>query len=681
VNESLPSARPRTPAPKAAFDEALALLQAADPAAAERVCRATLERHPRDVNLRALLGAVLVKLGRPADAEAELRAAIADAPTFAKPHEDLGYALVELGRIQEAVPILERATHLDPKLDGAWFSLGKALARLGRGPDADRAFERCFALSPERRLMAFAAEHHREGRLEDAERLYRRVLREWPRNVDALRLLGTLQVSAGRHEEAERLFERALALAPDYLSALLALGRLHKELDRYAEALACFERALALAPDSPQVHFLRGSVLAPLARTDAAMAAYRRCLELRPGHSGALLGLGHVLKTLGEQHEAIATYRRCLAARPDNGETWWSLANLKVYRFSDEEIAEMTSRVESGRLEAQSEVNLLFALAKAWEDRGEYERAWGYYHAGNLRQRAQVTYDPVQTEALHDRLLEIFSREFLAGRSGAGLDDGAPIFIVGLPRSGSTLLEQILASHSEVEGTSELPYLGRIASSLNRNRADGINYPEAVRELGPEHLRALGSEYLELARVHRHAGKPRFIDKMPNNFPNVGLLALILPRAKIIDARRHPLDACLGCYRQLFARGQTFTYDLTELGEYYLQYQRMMDHWAEALPGRVLTVQYESVVADLESEARRLLDFCELTWDDACLRFHETVRPVRTASSEQVRRPIYADAVGHWRRYETHLGELLEVLAPLRERYARYEGRPPSRTP
>jgi hypothetical protein len=274
---------------------------------------------------------------------------------------------------------------------------------------------------------------------------------------------------------------------------------------------------------------------------------------------------------------------------------------------------------------------------------------------------------------MNDRLVQVFSADFLQTHRAAGLADPAPIFIVGLPRSGSTLLEQILASHSQVEGTSELPYLSRVATWLNRNRADGINYPEAVRELQPQNFQSLGRDYLAYAQMHRRSGAPRFIDKNPNNFPNIGFLSLILPQARIIDARRHPLDACLSCYRQLFAKGQAFTYDLTEIGEYYLQYQRMMDHWAEVLPGKVLTVQYEEVVADFEPQVRRLLEFCGLPWEDACLRFYESNRPVRTPSSEQVRQPIYDRSVGHWQNYAAHLDELITVIEPIRERYRRYE--------
>ncbi len=660
-------------APKAVFDQAIALINGGDLGGAETRCRRALADYPRDVNLVALLGALLVKLGRAEEAEAKLREAIADAPTFAKPHEDLGHLLVQTNRAQDAVPMLERATHLDPSLEKAWFTLGRALAMLGRGAEADVAFERCFALSPERRLMALAAEHQKEGRYEEAEHLYRRILRHNPKNVDALRLLALVAARAERADEAETLLEKAIALAPDFIAAIIDLGRLCKEQDRYGEALECFDRAIAADPGNVQALYLRGATLAPASFTQEAIDAYQKCLALRPGHIGALLGLGHVLKAVGRYQEAVDAYSACIRQVPDSGETYWSLANLKTYRFDDATVADMERRAAGPDISVSSQVNFLFALGKACEDRGDFEQAWHFYRNGNTRQRAQVSYDPVQTEAMNDRLVRVFSAEFLHSQRGVGLADPAPIFIVGLPRSGSTLLEQILASHSQVEGTSELPYLGRVATWLNRNRADGINYPEAVRELSPANFEALGSHYLEYARMHRRSDAPRFIDKMPNNFPSVGFLSLILPQAKIIDARRHPLDACLSCYRQLFAKGQAFTYDLTEIGEYYLQYQRMMDHWSEVLPGQVLTVQYEEVVSDFEAQVRRLLEFCGLPWQDACLRFYESERPVRTPSSEQVRQPIYDRSVGHWRNFSAHLDELVEVIAPIRERYRRYE--------
>jgi tetratricopeptide (TPR) repeat protein len=660
-------------APKALFNEAIGLIQAGRLADAETRCRASLVKFPRDVNMQALLGALLVKMDRHDEAEATLRATIEAAPTFAKPMEDLGYLLLRANRAGDALPVLERATRLDPSLERAWFSLGKALALLGRGKDADAAFEKSFELSPERRLMAHAAEHQKEGRVDEAERIYRRVLRKNPDNVDALRLLALLAMRVDRQDDAESLLQRAIEIAPDFLLALLDLGRLRKEQDRYEEALECFDRVIALEPSQPQAHFLRAATLARASFTRESIDAYRSCLAVRPGHVGALLGLGHVLKAMGDYDAAVASYLACMREAPDFGETYWSLANLKTYRFDDATVAEMETRAAAAGANDQSVVNFHFALGKAYEDRGDYERAWDHYRRGNVSQRAQVKYDPVQTAVMNDRILGVFDAALVEKLRGAGDPDPSPIFILGLPRSGSTLLEQILATHTDVEGTSELPYVGRLATSLNLNRPDGVNYPEAMRELGPSNLSAMGRDYLARARMHRRSGASRFIDKMPNNFPNAGLIALVLPNAKIIDARRHPLDACLSNYRQLFAKGQNFTYDLTEIGEYYLEYQRMMDHWHDVLPDRVLTVQYEDVVADFEPQVRRLLAFCGLPWQDACLRFYESERPVRTPSAEQVRQPIYDRSVGHWKNYAHHLGELLDVIAPIRERYRRYE--------
>jgi tetratricopeptide (TPR) repeat protein len=664
---------PGAGAPKALFTEAIGLIQAGRLDDAETRCRAALARHPGDVNMRALLGALFIKMDRRDEAEVLLREVLAAAPSFAKPAEDLGYLLLQSGRAPEAVPVLERATRLDPSLERAWFSLGKALAAVGRGKESDAAYERSFALSPERQLMALAAEHQREGRLEEAERLYRRVLRGNPRQVDALRLLALIAARADRADDAEALLQKALEIAPDFMLAMLDLARIYRDQERLAEALELLDRALVLEPAQFQAHFLRAATLARASFTPEAIDAYRRSLALQPKHRGALLGLGHVLKAMGDYDGAVASYAACIREAPDQGETYWSLANLKTYRFDDATVADMEERSARQGDDLQSEVNFLFALGKAWEDRGDYDRAWEFYRRGNARQRSAVAYDPVQTEVMNDRLVATYSAGFLEEHRNSGDPDPSPVFIVGLPRSGSTLLEQILASHAEVEGTSELPYVGRLATSLNRNRADGVNYPEAMRELGAGHLAALGAEYLQLARMHRRTPAPRFIDKMPNNFPNIGFIAAILPNAKIIDARRHPLDACLSCYRQLFAKGQNFTYDLTEIGEYYLQYQQMMDHWARVLPGRVLTVQYEEVVRSFEPQVRRLLDFCGLPWDAACLRFHESERAVRTPSSEQVRQPIYDRSIGHWRHYERHLGELLAVIAPIRDRYRRYE--------
>jgi tetratricopeptide (TPR) repeat protein len=653
---------------RADFTRAIELIGRGELAEAEGICRDAIARDPRDVNMLGLLGALMMKTRRHEEAERWLRRTLDEAPTFAKPHEDLGRLLLELGRAEEALPLLERAVELDPKVESAHFTHAKALAALGRSAEADAAFERAFALSPERRAMAVAAEHHRAGRVAEAERGYREILRANPRNVDALRLLGVLALGQGHGDEAEIHLRRAVALAPDFAGAWFDLGRVLKERDHYVEALDCFRRASGLEQANVAALSLEAATFAQMGATDAAIATFERALALRPDHAASLLGLAHALKAVGRIDQAVDAYRRCARVKPDNGEIWWSLANLKTYRFLDEEIAEMEARSADEGIEESSRVNFLFALAKATEDRGDYARAFELYREANARQRMLVSYDPVQAEVMNDRIISVFGPKLLAAGSEGDPSD-APIFIVGLPRSGSTLLEQILASHPLVEGTSELPYVGRLTASLSRNQPGGLNYPEAVAELSGRHFRALGAEYLERAAVHRHSQAPRFIDKMPNNFPSIGLIHLMLPNAKIIDARRHPLDACVSCYRQHFAKGQSFTYDLTEIGHYYLEYQRLMDHWHAVLPGRVLTVQYETLIADFEGQVRRLLEHCGLPWNDACLRYHETERAVRTPSAEQVRQPPYTHSIGQWRRYEAAIGELIDVLAPILPRY------------
>ncbi|HKX56354.1 MAG TPA: sulfotransferase [Xanthomonadales bacterium] len=668
-------------ATKSTLFEAVELINSGRIAQAEALCRAAVARNGDDVNMTALLGATLLKARKLAEAEQYLRHSIRLAPNFAKPHADLGYLLLQSRRAAEAATLLQKVVELEPADGDAWFNLGKALALLGKGREADAAFEKSFDLNPERKALALAAEHHQQGRTDQAERMLRELLRKSPDNVDALRLLGVLSLAAGRLQEAERLLKRATHMAPDFADAQLDLGKVYKEQHKLADAIAALERAIALEPGNFYGYFLLASVLSPAARTDDAIAAYRKVLELRPRHAGAWLGLGHALKTAGQQEEAIAAYRECLRLRPGSGETWWSMANLKTYKLSDDDIHAMQLQLakqegagedEEG-FSTQSRVNMLFALAKAYEDRGDDLLAWEYYVQGNSTQRMQESYDPVRTEVVNDEIMAVFNPEFLEQQKDLGHPSNEPIFVIGLPRSGSTLLEQILASHSQVEGTSELPYVGVIANTAGRNRADGLIYPRALRDVAPGKWAEMGQAYLDLSRIHRGMGKPRFIDKMPNNFPHVGLLHLMLPNAKIIDARRYPLDSTLSCYRQLFARGQSFVYDLTDIGEYFLQYQRMMDYWHEVLPGRVLTVQYEDLVTDFDNQLARLLEYCGLPFEESCSRFWETSRPVRTASSEQVRQPIYTQSIHRWRRYEAELGELIEVLQPILPRYAQYE--------
>ena len=658
---------------QAIFNEAINLVNSGNIGSALELCRDSLQQNPDDVNLTALMGALLLKARETKMAESFLRRAVELAPNFAKPHEDLGYLLVQTGRLEEAIESLQNATRLDPSSEQGWMTLGRALASVGRGSDADNAFEAAFELNPIKKKLAFAAEHHRAGRIEDAEKSYREVLNADANNVDAMRFLAGICAEKDQVEEAEVLLHRAIGLAPDYSLAYMDLAGLFNEQHRYEEAIALLKTSVQLESTSARPNFMLASNLSTAGRTDEATAAYKRVIELKQDHAGAWLGLGHNLKTIGAQEEAIEAYRRCIELKPDNGETYWSLANLKTYKLTVDDINAMNSALENEELGDSSAVNFSFALAKAHEDQGDFETAWKFYYQGNTKQRGLEHYDPVQTEVTNDEVIEVFSQELLERFAGQGHADPAPIFVLGLPRSGSTLIEQILASHSMVEGTSELPYVGRVATSLNRNRADGINYPFSVRELKAGNLQRMGQQYLAMASLHRQTDKPLFVDKMPNNFPSIGLIKLMLPNAKIIDARRYPLDSTFSCYRQLFAKGQTFVYDLTEIGEYFLQYQRLMDHWHDVLPGQILTMQYEEVATDLEVQVRRLLDFCGLPFEENCLRFYETDRAVRTASSEQVRQPIYTKSIHYWRNYDHHLDELIETLSPILPRYAQFE--------
>jgi len=460
------------------------------------------------------------------------------------------------------------------------------------------------------------------------------------------------------------MLERAVELAPDYALAWDDLASLLMQQERYDEALGKVQRALGLDPRFVHSWVVRGNILSRAQRFDEALKAYDKALEISPGQGGALAGKGHVLKTVGKQSEAIEAFRECITAHPGFGEAYWSLANLKTFEFLPAEVDIMERFVAEKTLGDEPRVNFLLSLGKHFENEKDYDRAFEYFREGNELRRGHEVYDPVHTEMIHERIISTFSEAFIQARKNYGDPDPSPILIVGLPRSGSTLIEQILASHSDVEGTMELPDLSRIIRTLDKKRNDNVTYPDSLTDLNRDDFRVLGSRYLESTQRYR-TDKAYFIDKMPNNFPSIGLLHLILPNAKVIDARRHPLDSCLGSYKQLFFKGQSFTYDPFELGQYYLQYRRIMDHWHKVLPGKVLDVHYEEVIADQEGQTRRILEYCGLPFEQQCLRFYETERAINTASSEQVRQPIYNKAVNFWRHYEHHLGELIEVLEPL----------------
>ena len=646
------------------FDNALAVLKRGDAHRAAELCSDALKDNPADGKMRVLLATAEVRQGKFETAEKNLRTVLSRWPDIAKANRELGNALLGQGKGDEAIKAFERVVELTPDNGVAHFDLSMALSKVGKEEDAREALEKSFELEPDRRDLLEAMRFQREGKTHRAENIYRDILRRDPMNVNATRLLGVSALDAGQHRLAIRLLRNAIKLAPDFFGARIDLARALIEKDDLNEGREILLDAIELEPRLPYPRMLLGNLLSKAGRYEEAVVAFEAALQLDPDHGGSHSGMGHALKTIGRQEDAIAAYRNCARIHPSAGEAYWSLANLKTFRFSDDEITGMEQFVEDKKLPEETRVNFNFALGKAYEDRGDFERGFAFYDRGNSIRRENERYDPVTTEVIHDRIMETISPELLEKNAAAGEPDPAPIFIVGLPRSGSTLVEQILASHEQVEGTHELPDLPRIIMEINKQQPHGESYPEALQYFSADELTQLGGQYLESTLRHR-TGKPFFTDKMPNNFPSVGLLQLILPNAKIVNARRHPLDSCMGSYKQLFFKGQAFTYDLIEIGEYYLEYQRVMDHWKSLLPGKILDVQYEEMVMDQEKQTRRLIDFCGLPWDDNCLTFYETDRAVNTASSEQVRQPIYSKSVNSWRRFEKQLQPLIEVLEPL----------------
>jgi tetratricopeptide (TPR) repeat protein len=645
---------------------ALEALAAGDARRAEAVCRESLGRAPSSVDHLRLLGRALLAQSRPEEAEQALRRVLELQPGLAQAHEDLGGVLALQSRFDEAVSSLQAALQLDPNLPFAGKKLGQALAALGRGAEADAAFESWFSQSQDRANVAIALDHLQAGREEDAVATLKARLRINPDNVDALVTLAQVWLGDDKRvSDVEALLHRATEVAPRHVTAWMLLGSALHGSDRPEEAIACYRRATELEPDNAGAWSGLGAEYALIGDMEQSTAAYARSVSLKPGLPGIHLSYAHSLKSLGRQAECLREYRAAIALKPDFGEAYWSMANLKVFRFEPQEVAAMEQQLRRSDLSESAVVHFRFALGKACEDAGEYDRAWEHYHAGNQRQRPLVSFDPVGFEDRHAGIARVFSREFLDRHAGQGYESDAPIFIVGLPRSGSTLIEQILASHSQVEGTLELSTLGEIALSTGRYRREDRDYPDSIAALRGRDFRAYGQQYIEETRIHRISGKPRFTDKLPNNFSHIGFAHLILPNARIINARRHPLDSCLGSYKQLFGKGQNFTYDMHELGLYYRQYHETMQHWHRVLPGKVLDVHYEETVGSFEAQVRRILAHCGLPFEEACLRFHQTERAVRTASSEQVRQPLYTRALGTWRRYEKHLGPWQEELADI----------------
>jgi tetratricopeptide (TPR) repeat protein len=590
---------------------------------------------------------------------------------WAQAHYELGIALGAAGRGDDAVDALRTAVKLKPNLPDAWRALGDHLSGIDDVEGAQAAYAEQIRHSTQDPRLMEAAVHLCENRIAAAEALLRSHLKQFPTDVPAMRMLAEVASRLGRYMDAEVLLARALELAPGFMPARHNYAFVLHRLGKSAGALQELDRLLATEPDHGAYLNLKAAVLAKIGEIEQAIGIYERVVNRYPSHAKVWLSFGHALKTAGRQERSIHAYRKTLELSPKLGEAWWSLANLKTVKFDEADRAAMQAQLDRDDLTLEDRFHFHFALGKAFEDAQQYEPSFAHYSQGNALRRETVRYDAAENAAEVQRSKAFFTPALFATRSGTGSEAADPIFIVGLPRSGSTLLEQILATHPLVEGTQELPDLAAIARELSgrKSRSDTSTYPQIIAELSDDELRALGERYLEQTRIQRKSDAPFFIDKLPNNWAHVGLIHLILPRAKIIDARRHPLGCCFSGFKQHFARGQHFTYDLHDIGRYYSDYVELMAHFDEVLPGRVHRVIYEHMIEDTEGEIRRLLDYCQLPFDERCLRFYENDRAVRTASSEQVRRPIFREGVDHWRNYEPWLGPLKTALGCVLERY------------
>ncbi len=661
-----------SPNPQAAPQDALSkvhtALRAGRAASAESMARSLLARFPGDVNGLWLRGVALLELGQLSESVASLEQALTRAPDFAAARVDLARAYRASRQLGAAREQVRKVLGVHAQHHRAWLAYGDVLVDLGQYDDARVAFERAFLTDPERAQIdtataALAGNDHKQ-----AETIFRDVLRRDASHVAALVGLAAISLSADAPYDAERLLRHALkqsAHAPliwrGLSQTLISLGRL-QEADQAAR------RVLALEPENPQSWITLAGAAARLLQPEQALKAYARAEELNPGEVRIRLSMGHLQKTLGERGASEASYHEALRREPALAEAYWSLADLKNYAFSDAEIHQMQTLAARESTPRADLAQLHFALGKAFEQRGSYAEAFGHYAQGNALRRRDAPFDIAHFEARCARIRAFFSAELFAAYAGSGDPSPAPIFIVGLPRSGSTLIEQILASHSQVEGTMELPNIIRMVHQFDDRSATRDGYPEALRGAPPALLGALGQRYLEETRPLR-GGRAHFTDKLPNNFSHIGLIHLILPQAIVIDARRHPLDACFSTYKQHFAEGQNFSYDLGDLGRYYRCYLDLMDHWDQVLPGKVLHVQYEELVLEPQAQIRRLLAHCRLPFEAGCLEFHKTRRSVRTASAEQVRQPLYTSGVGYWRHFERELEPLRAALGDCLERF------------
>jgi Flp pilus assembly protein TadD len=645
-----------------------AMLLDTDPAAAAREAADILKQHPGHTAATLLL--VNAQRGRGgADAAAPLAQLAAAQPDSAPIQFELGRTFAADGKDDQALAAFTRAVQLEPNLAEAWRELSMLHARRNDADACDVAYAHFTRLSPPELHLAEAHAALSTYRFDAAEGMLRKQLEKDPQDPEALRLLAEIAAERENYVLAERLYAQCLEIAPGFSRARFDLVRILLLQQKAQPMLSLLDRLLRMDPSNLQYRASRAAAFGLLGQNDQSLQILEQLLIEFPSDEALRIHYGNTLRTGGSFDAAIAAYRKAAELRPSYGEAWFCLSNLKTFRFEDAEIHTMLAQLEKADLNDEDRLQVEFALGKALEDRADFGESFQHYVSGNALRKRMVRYDADINDQFVKSLEEMYSAEFFAARSGSGCPARDPIFIVGLPRSGSTLLEQILASHSQVEGTRELPDIQGFALELGirelrgrERRGESPQFSSLLERLTREELEAFGRRYLDQTRPSRLRGAPYFIDKMPSNFFHVGLIHLILPNARVIDARRSPLGCCFSNFKQHFQAGVWFSYNLDDIARYYRGYIHLMDHYDAVLPGRVHRVHYESLVANFETEVRRLLDYCGLPFEEQCLRFHETRRVVQTASSEQVRRPLFAEGVDQWRNFEPWLGELKQAL-------------------
>jgi len=663
-----------TPAPVAApsadgeLKRIRGLLDRKQFAAASQAAEEALAAEPESRDLLYVLAVSQRYMNRVPEALATLERLQRLHPDYPRLYQERGHCHIALRAADQAIEAFDRAVTLNPSLPASWKALVMLYRMTGRSDESKYAAEQAAKLANLPPAIVTAYSMFADGEIAQSEELVRQYLLTHGDHIEGMRLLAQIGVRLDILDDAELLLQSVLERVPDYHAARYEYAVVLMLRHKHVEARQQMEQLLRLDSKNRFYRTTYATICAGLGDFERALPLYRKLLVEAPHDADLHLSMAHALKTLGRQEEAVKSYRAATAERPAYGDPWWSLANLKTFRFTSEELARMRAEEATPRIRSVDRFHLCFALGKALEDRGEFAESFAYYARGNALKKAECRYKPGITERNTRLQKAVCTPELFAARAHFGCDSAAPIFILGLPRSGSTLIEQILASHSQVEGTMELAEIPRLVGELEGREIAGAEprYPAVLAELAAEDARRFGEGYLAAAAAYR-AGKPRFIDKMPNNFRHIGLIHLILPNAKIIDARRGAMACCFSNFKQLFAAGQQFTYSFEDIARYYRTYLELMAHWDQVLPGKVLHVQHEQLVGGLEPQVRRMLEFCGLEFEPACLEFHKTARRVHTASSEQVRRPINTEGLEQWRHFEPWLGPLREALGDLAE--------------